>query len=81
MGAVEPEVAVRKAGRGCGTAVCCRTNCRTGWIWSSFVLDMSLCLSSGEAIYVGLRCPFEVIVSRKPLNLEVNALPGMYSAM
>ncbi len=29
-----------------------------------FVLDMSLCLSSGEAIYVVPRCLFEVVVDR-----------------
>jgi hypothetical protein len=52
-----------------------------GYGESSFVLDMSRCLSSDEAICVGPRCPFEVVVGRQPRNLKVNALPGMYSAM
>ncbi len=35
-----------------------------GYGESSFLLDMSLCLSSGEAIYVVPRFPFEVVVGR-----------------
>ena len=58
-------MAVEDAGRGCvteglagyGESSFCP-------LLSSFVLDMSICLSSGETIYVVPMCPLEVVADR-----------------